>query len=99
MELMATRERPVDRGTRRGRELLIMLGREAATARRDRNLSLRSVAASLGVSASKVWRFEHAQSPQASLVFAAQDLAVVGLDLSARAFAGPTPLREPGHAS
>ena len=51
---MATRERAADRGNRLGRELIATLGREARAARTDRGLSLRAVAAQLGVSEATV---------------------------------------------
>ena len=91
---MATRERAVDRGTERGRQLVRQLGREHRLARRDRGLSLRVVASAAGVSPATVWRFEHALSPNISVLLIARLLAIVGLDLSAGAFPGARPLRD-----
>jgi transcriptional regulator with XRE-family HTH domain len=70
------------------------LGREARIARRDRALSLRAVAAALGVSPATVWRAENGLSPRISVLFLARLFAVVGLVLSARGFAGPAPIRD-----
>jgi hypothetical protein len=60
---MGTRERPADRGTARGRRLLIDLAREFADARRRTGLSLRTVADAAGVSVGLVWRFEAGGAP------------------------------------
>jgi transcriptional regulator with XRE-family HTH domain len=93
---MATRERPADRGSRRGVELLRLLGSEARAARLDRDLSLRAVGAALGCSRSKVWRVERAEYPSVSVAFLARLFAVVGLDLAARGYAGGSPVRTEG---
>ena len=60
---MGTRERPAERGTARGRRLLLELAREFGLARRRAGLSLRAVADSAGVSVTAVWRFEHGHAP------------------------------------
>lgn len=95
---MATRERPADRGTEIGRRAVRDLAQEFRAARRDRGLSLRDVAAAAGISATAVWRFEHELSPAIGVVIVARLLAIVGLDLSARAYPGGSPLRDAGHA-
>lgn len=77
-------------------ELLRLLGSEARLARQDRDLSLRAVGDALGVSRTKVWRVERAECPSVSVLFLARLFAVVGLDLSARGYAGATPLRALG---
>jgi len=91
---VGTRERAVERGQRTADRLISALAAEARAARRDRNLSLRAVGAALGVSSATVWRFEHARAPNATIAFVAQLFAVLGLDLSARGYPGPTPLRD-----
>jgi transcriptional regulator with XRE-family HTH domain len=70
------------------------LGREARIARRDRGLSLRAVAEAVGVAPATIWRFENGRTPGVSVVLVARILAVVGLDLSARAFPGPDVVRD-----
>lgn len=94
--VMGTRERPVERGTARGRRLLVQLAEEFRNARRRAGLSLRAVGDAAGVSGTAVWRFEHARGPDVGLVAAARLLAIVGLDLSARAFPGGQPVRDAG---
>ena len=45
---------------------------------------------------SAVWRFEHAHGPDIGLVATARLFAIVGLELSARAFPGGPPVRDAG---
>jgi transcriptional regulator with XRE-family HTH domain len=73
-----------------------LLGSEARAARLDRDLSLRAVAAAVGCSRTKVWRVERAEYPSVSVAFLARMFAVVGLDLSARGYAGGSPVRTAG---
>lgn len=96
---VATRERPADRGAEIGRRALRDLGQEFRNARRDRGLSLRDVASAAGISATTVWRFEHVKNPSIGVVTVARLLAIVGLDLSARAYPGGSPLRDAGHGT
>jgi transcriptional regulator with XRE-family HTH domain len=95
---VATRQRPADRGAENGRRLVFSLGNETRIARRDRGLSLRAVAAAVGVSPATIWRIENGVSPNLSIILLARLLAVVGLDLSARAFPGPDIVRDMAHA-
>jgi transcriptional regulator with XRE-family HTH domain len=94
---MAARQRPADRGELRGRDLLIDLSRELRRARRDRGLSLRAVALAAGISAPTVYRIERGLSPNVSLVALARLLAIVGLELGAKAFPGGQPIRDARH--
>ena len=95
---MATRERAVDRGTDRGRQLVRQLGRELRVARQALGLSLRTVGAAAGVSATLVWRIEHGLAPSVGVVLLAQLFAIVGLDLTAKAYPGGSPLRDAPHS-
>lgn len=74
------------------------VGREIRLARRSLGLSLASVAAAAGTSAATLSRIERGQSRDVSLVLLAKACAVVGLDLSVRAFPGGQPLRDARHA-
>jgi transcriptional regulator with XRE-family HTH domain len=94
---MPPRQRSIDRGTLRGRELVAALCREIRTARIDRGLTVREVARACGLSASAVSRIERGLIVRVPLVMVAQLLSVVGLELSARAFPGGEPIRDAGH--
>ena len=91
-------ESHASRGTRRGRRLLAELGEEIRGSRRAAGLSLAEVAAAVGISGAEVSRIERGLAPWLDVLTAARICAVVGLDLSVRAFAGGDPLRDAAHA-
>ncbi len=97
--VMANRERPRDRGSRIGRRELAKLGREARDARIQAGLSQRAVADSIGVHRSWVGSFEQGKAPGIAFQLVALILAVVGLDLSAKAYPGSDALRDQGQAN
>jgi transcriptional regulator with XRE-family HTH domain len=97
MPSMAVRERPADVGSRRAREILIELGRELHRARTDHGLSQAAVAAACRSTRAQVSRIERAESPQVSIVQMTRLLAVVGLELSARAYPSGRPIRDRAH--
>jgi transcriptional regulator with XRE-family HTH domain len=96
---VATKERAADRGSRRGLDVITDLGREIRSNRRSLGLSLADVAAQVGTSASTLSRVERARVTGVSVVLLARLLAVVGLELSARAYPGGSPLRDARHAA
>jgi transcriptional regulator with XRE-family HTH domain len=75
------------------------LVREETTARRDRGLSLVDVGRAVGFSAATGSRIERGLVPDVGLIRLSAMLSVVGLDLSARAYPGGSPLRDAGHAA
>jgi transcriptional regulator with XRE-family HTH domain len=91
---MPTRERPVDRGTFRGRRIMAERGLELRTARIDRGLTLAEVARATAMSASKVSRIERGMASQLTVIDMARLHAVVGLELSVRAYPGGRPIRD-----
>ena len=95
---MATKQRPADAGTERGRAILTELRREARTARRDRGLSLADVGRAVGLSQAAMSRFEHGETADIGIIRLSKVLAVVGLQLSARAYPGDSPIRDSAHA-
>lgn len=94
---MATRQRPVDIGTEQGRRVRSQLGAEIRTARVDRGLTLAEVGRAVRLSAAEVSRIERGILESAYIVQVARLLAVVGLELSARAYPGPQPIRDAAH--
>jgi transcriptional regulator with XRE-family HTH domain len=77
---------------------LVALGEEIRIARLAAGLSLAVVADAAGISAGELSRIERGLAPWLSLLMAARVCAVVGLDLSVRAYAGGDPVRDAGHA-
>jgi transcriptional regulator with XRE-family HTH domain len=90
-------ESHASRGTRRGRRMTAELGEEIRAARLAAGLSQAAVAAAAGMSSSEVNRIEQGDAPWLDIIAAARICAVVGLDLSIRAFPGPSPVRDAGH--
>jgi HTH-type transcriptional regulator / antitoxin HipB len=91
---MPTRDRPADIGGRRARLIIGQLGEELLRARIDRGLSQASVAAAAGISRSQISRIERAEVQGVSVLALARLLAVVGLELSARAYPKGSPIRD-----
>jgi transcriptional regulator with XRE-family HTH domain len=97
LSAVVTRERHRDRGTRRARASLAELGRELREARRGAGLRQADVARIAGVSSSWVSQIERGTAADVSFRLLGVLLAIVGLDLSVRAFPGGSPLRDDGH--
>jgi transcriptional regulator with XRE-family HTH domain len=91
---MGTRERPGDRGRRRSRNAFRRLGQEHREARVAAGLSLREAAAASGAGYSQLWRFEHGELERVSIADVGAWCAVVGLDLSIRAYPAGDPIRD-----
>ncbi len=91
---MANRERPRDRGTRRASEALADLGRQCRDARTASDLTQAAVARAAGVDRSWLSRFERGDAGGIGFVAVGRLLAVVGLDLSVRAYPGGDALRD-----
>lgn len=91
---MGTHERPADRGRRRARRALAAIGEEHRIARTSAGLSLRTVAAASGTSRSGLWRFERGELQHVSIPDLGAWFAVVGLDLSLRAYPAGDPIRD-----
>ncbi len=91
---MPTKERAVDIGTQRARSIVCDLGTEVRRARTDHGLSQSVVGAAAHVSRAQVSRIERGLAPKASLLELSRLLAVVGLELSARAYPGGSAIRD-----
>jgi transcriptional regulator with XRE-family HTH domain len=89
-----TKQRPVDRGVARGRDLIATLGRDLRLARRGHGLSLESVAVACGLSTATVSRIERGLVTNVSILDLSRLLAVSGLELSARAYPNGEPIRD-----
>lgn len=96
---MVARQRAVHRGTQRGWDLVRLIGREIRLARQQLGLSIATVAREVGISPSELSRIERGVAEWASVIGLAQICAVVGLDLSVKAYAGGRPIRDARHAA
>ena len=96
---MGTKERPTDAGRARGRRIVMDLGNELRHARRQHGLSQAVVGKDVRISRSQVGRIERGEGPGISLMCVARLLAVVGLELSARAYPAGSPIRDAAHGA
>jgi transcriptional regulator with XRE-family HTH domain len=94
---MASRNRAVDVGTERARSIATDLGGEIRRAREQHGLSQAVVGRAAGISPSQVSRIERAQPKCLSIRQIARLLAVVGLELSARAYPAGPAIRDAAH--
>ena len=96
---MPVRTRVLDRGTSKGRAVVLQLCRDLEEARLDRGLSYAALGRALGITGQQVGRICRGRSPNVTVVRLAQLFALVGLDLSARGFPAGQPLRDAGHVA
>jgi transcriptional regulator with XRE-family HTH domain len=83
---VTSKERPGDRGKRRGGRLLTEILEEARAARVASGLTQHDVGRALGLSSGRVSLMERGKYPNVPFVLVAQFLSVVGLELAARAY-------------
>lgn len=98
-QTVSSKERLVDRGSRTADQLRRALGAELREARLAAGLSLMAVGSAARLSYSEVSRIERARLPAVSVDQLARLLAVVGMDLSARAYPFGVPLRDVAHVA
>lgn len=96
---MGSRERAIDIGAARARDILARLMAEARAARLAAGLGQHDVAAALGISRSQYSRLERGLSPDISINRAARLFAVLGHELSVRTFPAGDPIRDVAHTA
>jgi transcriptional regulator with XRE-family HTH domain len=94
---MSIRERAADKGARRAKSIVTDLGEELRRARLDHGLSQADVARAVKISRAQVSRIERAAAPKVSILQIARLLAVLGLELGARAYPAGLPIRDAAH--
>jgi transcriptional regulator with XRE-family HTH domain len=94
---MPVRERVVDAGGRRGRQLVLMVGAELRGGRRMAGISQDALGAAVGLSGSEVGRIERGEASWLTIVHASKLLSAVGLNLWARAYPAGPPIRDVAH--
>jgi transcriptional regulator with XRE-family HTH domain len=96
---MPPRERAVERGARRGRHARQELGRELREARLAAGLTQAALGQAVRLSASTVSRVEAGLASQVTIDRMARLLALVGMDLSVRAYPAGPPIRDAAHVA
>jgi transcriptional regulator with XRE-family HTH domain len=94
---MPVRESAVERGARRGRQLINHLAVELDHARRAAGLSFREVARRVGVNPETVRRALHGETSASTVDLAARLAAVLGLQLSVGLHPDGDPVRDRAH--
>jgi transcriptional regulator with XRE-family HTH domain len=96
---MGSRERAIDVGAARAREILARLPADARSARLANGLGQADVASALGISVAQYSRIERGLSPDLKVATAVRLFAVLGLDLSIRAYPAGDAIRDVAHAA
>src|SRR5690349_7533537 len=97
--VMSMRRGPLTRGRDRGRTIVSALMRDAEAARLESGTSYAEIGRRLRLAPSQVRAILRDQSPELTIVRAAQVLEAVGLELSARAFPGGARARDAGQVA
>jgi len=90
-------ERPVERGARRGRYLVVRTAAELLTARRAAAISQRELGRQIRVSHTKIGKAERGEPDQLTIELAARMAAALGLQLSVTLHPDGNPVRDSGH--
>jgi transcriptional regulator with XRE-family HTH domain len=96
-QAMAGHERRDDGARRAVRDVLTRTGHEIRNARLDHDLSQQAAGRAIGVSISTWSRIERGAATNLSLDHLVRAAAVVGLEMSVRAYPGGRPLRDAAH--
>ena len=95
--VVGTSERAVERGRQLGERALAELGREIHEARLAGGLSQEEVGRAMGLSAARISLIERGRVPNVPFMHLPRIMAVLGLQLSARAYPVGQPLRDVTH--
>jgi len=96
---MGTRSNAASVGADRARRIAVELTSELRRARIDRGLSQADVGRAVGLSGQQVSRIERGLAPDVSITGLCRLLAVVGLEVSARAYPTGEPIRDRAHVA
>ena len=94
---MPTVQRLIQRGAARGRRALSSLGEDFRQKRLAVGLSQQHVASAVGIGRATYTRIEAGSYEALSIAIASRIAAVLGLDLTIRAYPGASPLRDGAH--
>jgi transcriptional regulator with XRE-family HTH domain len=95
---MAANDRLLYRARQRARRINAELASEFRHVRVESAISQRELGRRLGMSADKIWKFEHERLPSLSIADACSIGALLGLDVSVRAYPNGARLRDAGQA-
>lgn len=95
---MAANDRLLYRARQRARRILADLASEFRRIRVESAISQQELGRRLGMSADKIWKVEHERLPSLSIVEACEIGALLGLDVSVRAYPNGARLRDAGQA-
>jgi len=93
------RESQRSRGARRGRELIVELGRTIRAGRLAAGLTQEHLGTAVGVSAAEISRIERGRAPWLSVTTASELCSVLGLDLWVRSYPAGDSIRDASHAA
>jgi transcriptional regulator with XRE-family HTH domain len=94
---MTTAQRRLDRGVEQARHIQAAAGAEIRLSRRGAGVSIRTAAASVGMSETMFGRIERGRLPNVSVRQLAIACSAVGLKFAARPYLDGDPIRDSGH--